>query len=461
MNSRILASAQRRKRALGVCLAVAVLSVVVFAGFAGAYPSGPLPLRTGLAWLESAAIGQLTLVDGTSAAAVSNVAVGPPGTYGYVTQVGTRAYFLNPVDGSVSKVEASRSTAAVAAAPHPERGDAILANQQTVFVLAWGTRHLMTWNAGTLGGAETRELPNPYQHMLGSDGRLWSLTLDGTVSWWDGGSERRSVGRAHVSSRAAMVLAGDTPVVIDPIRARIDVFSAGRRTAPIDVLPDDQGIRVWGSTGDRFYIWVRGRHILNVCSATTATCRQMPGIALADDNRSWLTVPADDGTVTEAWGKILLWMPGAGIAIVNPTSLAIERTVRLKGPFGQLAVRDGIVFLNNPYGPDAAVLRPDGRLIGFKKYAVGPGHRPTGQPTKSPRVLRSHGPSPTGDTRTILPISPTAESTAIRPGGNSPSPSPVPFTSPSGRQNRASPSPSVGTTGSPSPITQLTIAAIT
>ncbi|MBO3752400.1 right-handed parallel beta-helix repeat-containing protein, partial [Streptosporangiaceae bacterium NEAU-GS5] len=42
-----------------------------------------------------------------------------------------------------------------------------------------------------------------------------------------------------------------------------------------------------------------------------------------------------------------------------------------------------------------------------------------------------------------------------------PSPSPVPFTSPSGRQNRASPSPSVGTTGSPSPITQLTIAAIT
>ncbi|MBO3752401.1 right-handed parallel beta-helix repeat-containing protein [Streptosporangiaceae bacterium NEAU-GS5] len=441
---------RRRKAVLGAGLAVGLACVTIFAGLAGAYPSGPLPLRTGLAWLESSGIGELTLVDGTAGAPVSSVVVGPSGTGGQLTQVGTTAYFLNSATGTVSRADAAQATSVSVPVLTRHSSDAILANEREVFVLDQKAHQVVIRDAGTLAAPRTLDLPER-QTLLGPDGGLWSLALDGTVSWWDGGSERRSVGRAHVSSRAAMVLAGDTPVVVDPVRAMIHVLSRGTRTAPVDVLPDDRGVRVWGSAGDRFYIWARGRHILNVCSATTATCLPISDIA-----------PEDPETLVEAWGKTLIRVSDTGLAMVDPTSRSVERIIALDPRLLEMSVRDGIVFLNNPFGPQAAVLRPDGRLITFEKYRVQPGRRgdPT-HPPGTPAVTASGGPLSTGRSDPNPNDSPTADITRSPQSEGVPSPSPVPFTSPSGRQNRASPSPSVGTTGSPSPITQLTIAAIT
>src|SRR5439155_5922395 len=206
----------RVRALLGGIGVVSVTGALLLAGAHGGYPPPRPRLLSGAAWLVSAQLGQVTLLDGESAEVAARVQVAPPGTRLDVVQQGADAYAVNRTAGTVRRVDGAMFTVSSPATPLPDVGDGLRA------LAAPGVLYALDTNRGVLASADpltlaTRTAPVPLaarvtgeSAVLDHAGRLWALDgTDGDLVWIDRGQRHTRPGLA--GPNGILVLAGGAP----------------------------------------------------------------------------------------------------------------------------------------------------------------------------------------------------------------------------------------------------------
>ncbi|MFC8849153.1 MULTISPECIES: family 16 glycoside hydrolase [unclassified Micromonospora] len=369
------------------------------------------------AWLASREIGAVTLVDGVSAEVAATVPVAPEGTRFAVTQQGRAGFVTTESRGSLVRVDGATQA------------------RRSVDVPAGGL-------------SET----------AGDDRYLWGLGRDGTViRFADGTAAPR-----HFTTRAGpvdgprhLVVTSAGPVVVSPATRRAYPLSAERgevtHEMPVDIGPDDL---VSGVPDRPWLLAVRPADSTLVrCEVQARTCGARIRLGTAGSTL---------GAAVSAHGAVFVPDRSAGVVwIVDLASGAGATTPVMsgRGTGFELSVSGGVVFFNDPDGPQAGVIAADGKVRRLVKYGGSaltppvvpstPATSPT-SPRTSPPVSptppdRSPGPRPDPTAQTSRPASPHAPSTT-------PTPSPTQRRTPSPSPSRSpSPSPSPSPTPSNAP----------
>ncbi len=363
--------AHRFVRALlgAVGTAVIVAGLVLFG--ARGYPTTRPHLLPGTAWLVSSQVGQVTLLDGSSAEVAAQVPVAPPGTGLTVVQQGSTAYAVNGTAGSVRRIDGATFAVSPAVVPIPEAGAGLDVFVGPDVLYALDTRR------GVLTGADPRTLAArggpvslsaqvPAQAAAFDDaGRLWLLdNATGELIWVRDG-QRHSRRGAVRPGAGMLVLAGGAPVLVDPAgrtAALLDPRTgAARGTTDLDLRPGDR-IQVTGSAGAaRLYV-VAARGVLAICDLTAATCPTI--VPLGGEG-------ADLGAAVESAGRVFVPDYASGrvwVVDVGERRVVAQPKVLDRGTRFQLLSRDGVVFFNDPLSEHAGVIRLDGGVRPVAKY---------------------------------------------------------------------------------------------
>ncbi|NAS26072.1 hypothetical protein GT755_30925 [Herbidospora sp. NEAU-GS84] len=411
-----------RRKATATACGLAVLAAVILLGLDSGYAAGRLPMPTGLAWLTSRPIGQLTLVDGVSAGVVTGVPVPGGGPLGAAAQIGTTGYILAG-DGTVVKVEADRAEAATG--PRPGAVSRLVLAENEVLAVREGG--VLRYDRRTLA-----PLPGPDgsagQWTAGPDGSaLWHLSAAGLSSWSaEGGlSAPRPI---SVSASAVLAANAGRLVIADPEAGRLLVPPADGRGEPssmrLSPSADAREIAVTGGS-ETGLVYVIVQDALHICAIGEENCqavRPEPGSVFA-------------GGVAEAGGRVAA-LDGAGrIVIVDPHAATVTGRIAGSEGYTEIFAHDGMIFVNDPDGPSAGVLRADGEFTTITKYAAPEPAPPTTSSSEPPPVTRTPKPSPQEESPTPAP--------SVRVSSESPKPSP--------RPSKTQATPSQGTPSSTAP----------
>jgi hypothetical protein len=379
-------------RAAAVVAVAAVAAGLVVAGLDDGNPDRRVRLLSGAAWLASSRVGQLTLLDGSSAEVAAQVWVAPQGRPIDVVQQGATAYAIDRSAGSIRRVDGATFAIGQPAVPIPDAGSGIAAFAGTTSVYALDTRRGLLaetdpTNLSTRG--EPRSMAARVSEggvAMDDGGRLWIIDPGtGDLTRVSAGGDRitrRLLGRPGAPR---LTIAGGSPVVVDPVARTatgIDAETGHPRSAvELDLRPEDS-VQVSGSPrAQRIYL-VTSRGVLNVCDLGTRLCDQAIPLGAA----------ADYGTAVEAGNR--LFVPdftGGRVLVVDLTghTVVARPEVLPPGRF-QLLSRDGVVFFNDPASERAGVVLLDGGVRKAAKYdaadpakgLVSPG--PTDAPTSAP-----------------------------------------------------------------------------
>ena len=297
-----------RSQIRGLALGVIALCGVAAAGIVGArgaYPADQPRLRSGAAWLASTQVGQLTLLDGSSAEVAAQVGVAPPGNQLDVVQQGSVAYSVDRTAGTIRRVDGSTFEPTPAAQPLADARDGLRAYAGPDVLYLLDTRR------GVLTGADPHTLVaqgrpvslsarvSPQAASLDEAGRLWVLDADsGDLVWLrDGTRHSRHVG---TGGTAQLTVAGGVPVVVDPEHRTATTFDpvsgAPRRTFPLDLRSGDR-VQVSGAAHDPRLYLVAARGVLAICDLAGAGCGVTVPIG---------TQTSDFGAPVEAGGRLFV-----------------------------------------------------------------------------------------------------------------------------------------------------------
>src|SRR5436305_13884541 len=103
------------------------VAAVLVAGVQSGYPAARPHLLSGSAWLASSSVGQLTLLDGSSAEVAAQVAVAPRGDRLDVVQQAADAYAVDRTAGAIRRVTGDTFEVSPPATPLPNAGDGLQA----------------------------------------------------------------------------------------------------------------------------------------------------------------------------------------------------------------------------------------------------------------------------------------------------------------------------------------------
>jgi hypothetical protein len=364
-----------RSQVGGLAVGIVTLGVVVAAGIVGtrgAYPADQPRLLSGAAWLASTQVGQLTLLDGSSAEVAAQVGIAPPGNQLDVAQQGSVAYAVDRTAGTVRRVEGTTFESTPAAAPLPDarNGLRVFAGTDVLYVLDTGR--------GVLTAADPRTLVtqgpplslttrvSPQAASLDGGGRLWVLDPDsGDLVWLrDGQRHSRHVG----TGTAQLAIADGAPVLVDTEHRTATSFDpasgAPRRTFPLDLRADDKIQAIGAAHEQRLYV-VAARGVLAICDLTGPGC----GVTVPIGTRT-----SDFGVPVEAAGRVFVPDYATGqVWVVDVAAAKVLARPRVLNPATrfQLLTRDGIVFFNDPDSENAGVIRLDGGVKLVPKYDPG------------------------------------------------------------------------------------------
>ena len=362
---------QAVRTAVGGLATAAVVAALVLVGIRGGYPAAQPRLLSGSAWLTSSQVGQVTLLDGSSAEVAAQVQVAARGERLDVVQRGADAYVVNRSAGSIRRVDGATFTPSPPATPIPDArgGLQAFAGEETLYAL--------DTQRGVLVSADARTMTNrgppvslaaqvsPQAVALDDAGRLWVLdTATGDLIWIDGG--RRHARRNAVDSGGVtLVLVGGAPVVVDPQRETATVLDTGsgapRRAIGLDLQPGER-VQVSGSAhADRLYV-VASRGILATCDLSATECDRV--IPLGSPG-------ADLGIPVETGGRVFVPDYSTGqVWIVDLAEARVIARPKILSPATrfQLLTRDGVVFFNDPDSEHAGVIRLDGGVQPIAKY---------------------------------------------------------------------------------------------
>jgi hypothetical protein len=389
-------------------LTVAVLGGGLAYAGAGGYPASRPNLLSGSAWLPSPKVGQLTLLDGSSAEVAAQVQVAHGGDAYEVVQQSATAYVVNHTGGTIRRVDGATFEVSPPATPLPGAGTGLhaYAGPDALYALDSGRGVLAFADPATL---VTRGPTVPLAAqvdgqaaVLDGSGRLWVLDgSTGDLVWIDHGTRHTRRGVARPGS--LLVLANGTPVVVD-LAARtagvLDPGSGGTHTSfGLDLRSGDQ-VQVSGSPhSPRLYV-VAGRGVLDICDLDATGCGSAVPLGSGElgppvETGGRLFVPDYDS------GRV--WIVDLGDHRVVAQPQVLDPRTRF-----QLITRDGVVFFNDPDSERAGVIRLDGGVRPVAKYdPEDPGKGLTDQPgtDRQPPPVPSDGGSP--DAASSPPSTPT------------------------------------------------------
>ena len=362
----------RVRAAVGAGLVAALVGTALVAGAKGGFPATRPRLLSGAAWLASVQVGQLTLLDGSSAEVAAQVSVAAPGERLDVVQQAATGYAVNRSTGTIRRVDGATFAVTDPARPLPAAGDGLRAFAAPDTLYALDTRR------GLLTGADPQTLtprgtPVPLAASvsgqaaaLDEQGHLWVLDIaTGDLVWIEHGRRHTRTGVAGPGA-GLLVLAGGSPVVVDTGRGTASVLDrrtgAPRTRIGLALRPDD-AIEVGGSPhADRLYV-VAARGVVEVCPLSAGTCPT--AIPLGTDG------PADLGTPIETAGRLFVPDYTAGrvwIVDLDRSRVVAQPQVLTPKTRFQLLTRDGVVFFNDPDSEHAGVIRLDGGVRQIAKY---------------------------------------------------------------------------------------------
>ncbi len=356
--------------------ALAVGTLVVAAGLAlvgtgKGYPADRPRLQSGSAWLASSQVGQLTLLDGSSAEVAAQVSVASPGSHIDSVQQGANAYVVNQSTGTLRRINGATFEVSPPATPIPDATTGLQAFAGPDALYALDTRR------GLLSSADAQTLAarsnpvslaaqvTPGATTLDDAGRLWVLdNATGDLVW----VERD--GRRHIRRGAArpggsmLTIADGAPVVVDT-RARtaalLDADSGRvRHTLALDLRPDDR-VQVSGSPDAARMYLAASRGVLVVCDLNATSCASAVPLGSG----------GDFGSPVESGGHVFVPDYTTGrvwIVDLKQSRVVAQPQVLSPSTHFQLLARDGVVFFNDPDSENAGVLRLDGGVQAVPKY---------------------------------------------------------------------------------------------
>ncbi|CAM4077992.1 PKD domain-containing protein [Kibdelosporangium persicum] len=372
----------RGRRVLAGMVAAATVATGVIVGWDHAGDRAPqVRLRSGIAWVASDETGQLTLLDGASAAVAGQVQVGQPGTDLDAVQQGTTGYALNRAVGSVVRVdgatlELSRPLAPVA---RPGAQLSVFATPHALYTLDSARGLLVKADPETM---ESRGEPHQLtagtsvdEAVMDADGHLWALDQrSGELVWFSDGT-RHSRPQAHTPGKSKLTTTANGPAVVDLARGTVELLDpktgAVQESVTVPLRPDDT-VAVSGSSQEgRLLIAVGSRGQFLSCSFDADACTAPVEVSQG---------PADLGEPVEADGHVVV--PDHATGRIWVIDLASGRVVAERRLFEapvrfELLARDGVVFYNDPGGEQAGVIDPDGRIRPITKYQPGQRTQPT------------------------------------------------------------------------------------
>src|SRR4051794_20866836 len=300
-------SRRRRPWLRSPAAAVAVLSVVGALGLIGVHEGFPATrprLMSGTAWLASSQVGQLTLLDGSSAEVAAQVQVANRGNGLDTVQQDATAYVVNRSTGALRRVDGATFQVSDPVTPVPGATDGLraFAGPHALYAL--------DATSGVLTEADPQTLMargNPVSMAarlagqsatIDDGGRLWILDGEtGNLQWIKDG-QRHSQDRLAAPGTGLLTLADGKPVVVDQARRTavlLDPATGGvvQRTA-LDLRSDDK-IQVSGAPhAARIYV-VASRGVLAVCELAASGCSS--AVALG-------TGGAELGAAVESGGRV-------------------------------------------------------------------------------------------------------------------------------------------------------------
>src|SRR5947209_10022604 len=212
------------RRVRGTVAAAATLTVVgglLALGAHGGYPAARPGLLSGSAWLPSAQVGQLTLLDGASAEVAAQVPVAEPGNSIDAVQQGSTAFVVNRTAGVLRRVDGatfdvSRSVELI---PGARAGLRAFAGP--------GALYALDADRGVLAEADPQNLTGrgdpvsmaarvaTQASSIDDAGRLWVLDGEtGNLDWVKDG-QRHTRQKVVAPGTGLLTLAGGRPVVVD------------------------------------------------------------------------------------------------------------------------------------------------------------------------------------------------------------------------------------------------------
>jgi PKD repeat protein len=351
---------------------VACASVGAVVARAEATPPARLRLHGGAAWVASSTVGQLTLIDGSTAEVVARAAAAPSGADLASAQDGAAGFGLDRDDGAIVRVDPATQEPGLPVRVMPgARGDlSIHPHGDRLYVVDRTRGRVAVADAATLArrGA-LRSLAEPAaDSVVDGAGRLWTLGAhSGDLTWFDGdhrGSRRRVV--PDPASASLTVVAGRAAVVERGARLvrTLDAHGGGRERACLDIDPDDRSVEVGGSVrGDRLFVVSGDDGMLRVSSLGSGRCGDVALAVAAPQSRL--------GAPQEAQGRVFVPDYTRGTAAV--VDLDARRVVHTRplvapGTRFELFPEDGIVFYNDPGSERAGVVAVDGTFSAVEKY---------------------------------------------------------------------------------------------
>ncbi|WP_370973489.1 PKD domain-containing protein [Amycolatopsis sp. cg9] len=355
---------------LGLASALAVGGIAA-AGAGRGYPEQDVRLLSGSAWLASANVGQLTLLDGPSAEVSAQVQVATPGHALDVVQQGSTAYAVDRTAGTVRRVDGATydPTPPVAPIDAARGGLTAFAGRTTLYTLDTQRGLIAAADPNTLA---PRGDPLPLAAKLAAGtaalddaDRLWTLD-DATGDLSRIADGKRTTHRQFTRpGHNLLTVANGNPVVVNPAERTATAVDAASGettgTIPLDLRPDD-ALQISGSPhGDRLYV-VASRGVLDICDLAAATCDT--------------TVPLDAatrrlGAAVEAGERLFVPDYTTGqvyiVDLAHPAVIAKTQVLTPPTTF-QLLTRDGIVFFNDPATERAGVIHLDGTVRDVAKY---------------------------------------------------------------------------------------------
>jgi uncharacterized repeat protein (TIGR02543 family) len=385
--------------------AVALVAALVLVGVRGGYSATRPRLGSGAAWLASSRVGQLTLLDGSSAEVAAQIQVAARDDRLDVVQQGAAAYVVNRSTGTVRRVDGATFEVAPAVTPIPDarEGLAAFAGSGVLYALDRPRGAVSTGNPGTGTGwgalVPTVRQVGVQAAALDDAGRLWVLDIPtGDVLWIERG--RQHVRPGLVTARAGLLVpAGGAVVAVDTARRtaiRLDPDAQTRvGLTGLDLRPEDR-IQLGGAPhADRIYLIAPGG-LLDICDLTAGSCAT--AVSLGADS--------DLGTPVEAGGRVFVpdyatgqvWVVDLRQAKVIARPKVLDARIHY-----QLLARDGVVFFNDPDSERAGVIRLDGGVVAVAKYdpkdptrgLTDPSARPSAPPSSPPPApVASTAPTP-------------------------------------------------------------------
>src|SRR2546421_892924 len=367
-------SRRRRPWLRSLVAGAAVVSVVGAVGLLGVHDGFPATrprLMSGTAWLASSSVGQLTLLDGSSAEVAAQVQVASRGNGLDAVQQGSTAYVVNRSTGALRRVDGATFEVSEPVTPVPGAKDGLraFAGPHALYALDATSGVLAQADPQTLAarGKPVSMAARVAGQTASIDdgGRLWVLDGDtGNLEWIKDG-QRHTRERMAGPGTGLLALADGRPVVIDQQRrtaALVDPASGDvTHRITLDLRADDR-IQVSGAPhAARIYV-VASRGVLAVCDLNAAGCSSAVPLG---------TGGAELGAAVENGGRVFVPdFTGGRVWIVDLGDLRViarPQVVPVKTRF-QLLARDGVMFFNDPDSEHAGVLQLDGGVRLVPKY---------------------------------------------------------------------------------------------